>query len=217
MKVTLLAMTPEPEKTIEFSSRLCYASGDKIAEGTADKLLSVLLKNGHLSVFEHACASFHIEGISRACTHQLVRQRLASFSQQSQRYVKEAAFDYVTPPEVSEKPEAKQAYDSLMRDIQAAYNRLTELGIKKEDARFVLPNACETTLSMTANFREWLHIIDLRVSTHAQWEIRELLILVWKELYLKAPVVFGDTYFKHWSKDFDYKSQIFEKRIRGGN
>ncbi|MCX7882644.1 MAG: FAD-dependent thymidylate synthase [Brevinematales bacterium] len=213
MIVTLLQYTPDPEKLIEYSARVCYLSQERITPTSHKTFLSGLLKNGHLSVFEHASATFFIEGISRACSHQLVRHRLASFSQQSQRYVEEKGFAYVTPPEIAQHPEALAYYQSLMSTLQQAYEKLVSLGIKREDARFLLPNATHTALSVTANFREWLHIIDMRVSPHAQWEIRDLLILIWKELYTIAPVVFGLTYFEYWSKDIEYKKEIFSQRI----
>ncbi|URA09157.1 FAD-dependent thymidylate synthase [Thermospira aquatica] len=214
MRITLLQYTPDPEKLIEYSARVCYLSHEKITPTSHEKFLPGLLKNGHLSVFEHASASFFIEGISRACSHQLVRHRLASFSQQSQRYVEESGFAYVTPPEIASSPESKKIYEETMSSIRQAYQKLVALGIKREDARFLLPNATETTLSMSANFREWLHVIDMRVSPHAQWEIRELLTLIWKELYAIAPVVFGLTYFENWSKDYEYKREVFSRHIQ---
>lgn len=213
MTIDLFEYTPDPEKLIEYSARVCYFSQDKITPTSHEKLLVGLLKNGHLSVFEHASATFLIEKISRACSHQLVRHRLASFSQQSQRYVEETGFSYVVPPQIEENAEARDVYLETMNMIQRAYEKLITLGIKREDARFLLPNATYTTISMTANFREWLHVIDMRVSQHAQWEIRELLTRIWKELYGVAPVVFGMTYFEHWSKDVEFKRDVFQRRI----
>jgi thymidylate synthase (FAD) len=213
MVVKLIAITENPEKHIEYCSRTCYNSSGKMSEGSHIAFLPALLKNGHLSGFEHASASFLLDQISRSCSHQLVRQRLASYSQKSQRYVKEKSFSYTVPPDIKQNPEAGEVYQDTMMRIQEAYNMLVGLGIHKEDARFLLPNAVHTTLTMTANFREWLHIIDLRVSLHAQWEIREMTKLIWKILYEKAPVVFGLGYFTHWSKDIDYKKECFEKNI----
>lgn len=214
MTITLLQYTPDPEKTIEYSARMCYLSHEKITSTSHEKFLSGLLKNGHFSVFEHASATFLIKGISRACSHQLVRHRIASFSQQSQRYVEEEDFPYVIPPEIEKTPKALTIYQTTIHTIQQAYEQLVSLGIKREDARFLLPNATATSLSMTTNFREWLHIIDMRVSPHAQWEIRNLLTIIWKELYNIAPTVFGLTYFEHWSKEAEYKKEIFYKHIR---
>jgi thymidylate synthase (FAD) len=214
MRVILSAYTPEPEKLIEYSARVCYRSHDKMTPSSHQTLLPALLKNGHLSVFEHAMATFTIEGISRACSHQLVRHRLASFSQQSQRYVEEKDFDYIIPPEIAANEKALELYQATMASLGEAYEQLISMGIKREDARFLLPNATATTLTMSANFREWLHIIDMRVSIHAQWEIRELLLHIWKELYSIAPAVFGMTYFENWSKDTDFKREMFSRFLQ---
>ena len=215
MTVRLLTSTPDPERHIEYCARVCYESGDRIGDNTYAKMLTALLKNGHHSLFEHSSASFIIEDISRAASHQLVRHRLATYSQKSQRYVKENAFEYATPPDIAANPEAEKIYASAMEALQKTYDKLTALGMKKEDARFVLPNAACTTITMTSNFREWLHIIDLRVSPHAQWEIREMMTAVWKELYRIAPIVFGLTYFEHWGESFEFKKQVFEDGIAG--
>ncbi len=183
-------------------------------ESSHEALLSGLLKNGHHSLFEHACATFLIDEISRSCSHQLVRHRFASFTQESQRYVKEEALNYTVPPSIGSNPEAMEIFQESQLKSHESYNLLIDLGIKKEDARYVNPNASRTTIAMTANFREWLHIIDLRVSLHAQWEIRDLCTLVWKELFRNAPSVFGFCYFQYWSKDADYKKEIFENKIK---
>ncbi|MGC8765429.1 MAG: FAD-dependent thymidylate synthase [Brevinematia bacterium] len=214
MKVKLLSITENCEKHIEYCARICYDSTERITEDSRITFIANLIKNGHLSVLEHAGASFLIEEISRACSHQLVRQRLATFSQRSQRYINESNFSYVIPEDIEKNSEAKKIFQNVISEITKGYKKLIELGIKKEDARFLLPNAAHTTLTMTANFREWLHIIDLRVSRHAQWEIRDLLIEIWKLLYKNAPHVFSDVYFLNWSKDYDYKKEIFEKEIK---
>lgn len=213
MTVKMVSVTDNSEKSLEFYGRICYDSADKMNDRSNETFLFNLLKNGHLSILEHASASFYIEGVSRACTHQLVRHRLASYTQESQRYVKAEDFGYTVPPEVGDNPEALKVFRETVDQVQKGYDKLISLGIKKQDARFLLPNAAHTTIAMTANFREWLHIIDLRVSRHAQWEIREMVMQVWKELYRQAPAVFGPTYFLHWSKDFDYKKEIFDKHI----
>lgn len=214
MKVTLISATDQPERHIEACARVCYESQDRIGEDTYVRFLNSLLQRGHLSVFEHAFASFYIEGISRATSHQLVRHRIASYSQKSQRYVKEDGFDYTVPDDVQDNPEALRLYKSTVETIRAAYQQLTELGIKKEDARFLLPNATHTSLVMTADFREWFNVIDLRVSPHAQWEIRRMTTRIWKLLYEIAPVTFGLEYFKNWSKDYAFKEQIFHDEIK---
>lgn len=213
MLVKLISATDNPEKHIEACARVCYESQDRIDDNTYIRFLTSLLQRGHLSVFEHAFASFHIEGISRATSHQLVRHRIASYSQKSQRYVKESGFDYTIPDDVRKNPEALQIYSDIVQQIQEAYQKLSGMGIKKEDARFLLPNATHTTIVMTADFREWFNVIDLRVSSHAQWEIRRMATQIWKNLYSIAPVTFGLEYFKNWSKDFEFKQKLFQEEI----
>lgn len=214
MVVKLLSITKDPQKHIEYCARICYDSTHRITEDSHKSFIINILKNGHLSVLEHATATFYIDEISRSCSHQLVRHRLASYSQRSQRYVNEDDFKYVVPQSIEENEEAKKIFLQTMAVIKENYKMLLDIGIYKEDARFILPNATSTTLTMTANFREWLHIIDLRVGRHAQWEIRKLLIEIWRILYRNAPEVFGETYFATWSKDFDYKKEILENFIK---
>ncbi len=214
MKIELLYISPDAEGTCETGARICYDSNDKATDTSREKILPVLLKSGHGSIFEHSSASFKIDGISRTASHQLVRHRMSSFSQRSQRYVNEGDFEFVTPPQIENNPEAQLIYQDTIKNLNEQYQKLIALGIKKEDARFILPNAASTSLVMTTNFREWLHVIDMRVSKHAQWEIRELLVLIWKELYQQAPIVFSMTYFDAWSKDADYKRAIFDERIK---
>jgi thymidylate synthase (FAD) len=133
-------MTDDPEGLIASSARICYASVPKTAEADR-KLLRNLREWGHLSAFEHSTATFLVEDVSRACTHQLVRHRIASYNQQSQRYVNEQAFEYVTPPSVAKDQRAKKKFDEAMEVARKAYHELIEAGVPKEDARFVLPNA----------------------------------------------------------------------------
>jgi thymidylate synthase (FAD) len=152
----------------------------------------MLISRGHLSVLEHASAAFRIRGVSRALTHQLVRHRLASYSQRSQRYVSEGGFPYVTPPAIEGDPAAKRRYDDAVENARAAYEDLIALGVKREDARFVLPNATATEIVMTANFREWRHVLELRGHRSAQWEIRRLAVAILKILREYAPATFGD-------------------------
>ncbi len=213
MNIKLIFISPDAEGSCEYGARVCYDSNSKATDTSREKLLPTLLKSGHGSIFEHSSASFEIDGISRAASHQLVRHRMASFSQRSQRYVNEGDFDYVTPPSISESAEADKIYKDTMKLLNEKYLELVALGIKKEDARFLLPNAASTKIIVTANFREWLHIIDVRVSVHAQWEIRDMMILIWKELYKHAPVVFAMHYFNAWSKDAAYKQKIFDEQI----
>lgn len=196
MKVELIAITPNAEELIEQCARVCYQSEPKEDYKTGTMIKS-LIKNGHLSVIEHGSATFLISEISRACSHQWVRSRLASFSQSSQRYVNESQFEYVIPPSIQKLgQEEVNNYQNQMVQIQDMYNYWKSKGIKNEDSRMVLPNACTTQISTTANFREWRHIIETRSDSHAQWEIRALSNQILTQLYIKAPNTFGDLYAK---------------------
>ncbi|MBP7585557.1 MAG: FAD-dependent thymidylate synthase [Spirochaetes bacterium] len=191
-EVTLLAITPNGEKLIEEAGRTCYLSLDRIGDGTEKNFIRNCIKNGHHSILEHASASFRIRGASRAFTHQLVRHRLASFSQQSQRYVNEGEFNYVVPPEIAANPQALGVFREYIETSRKAYNRLRELEIKKEDARFVLPNALESQIVFSANFRELRFIFALRLHRSAQWEIRRVCLQMLKIMQSEAPSVFSD-------------------------
>ncbi|MFH0861794.1 MAG: FAD-dependent thymidylate synthase [Candidatus Altiarchaeota archaeon] len=191
MKVTLLRITQDPEELIASSARICYASEPK-AQDADKKLIRNLRDWGHFSAFEHSSATFQVEGVSRACTHQLVRHRIASYNQQSQRYVNEKGFEYVTPATVEKDPKAKKKYDQTVEAVRKAYEELIALGIPKEDARFLLPNACATKIVLTMNFRELRHFIKLRGAKDAQWEIRQLAHEMLAILKEKAPNVFDD-------------------------
>jgi thymidylate synthase (FAD) len=190
LKVELVAVTPNAEAVIERAARVCYQSQEKISDGSAAVLLPKLLAMGHESPFEHAYATFIIDGCSRAMTHQLVRHRMMSVSQKSQRYVSEAAFEYVVPPSVP--PERVAEFRRDMAAIQAMYGRWKDAGLRNEDARFVLPNACVSEIMISANFREFRHIFRVRCTRHAQWEIREACLLMLDVLYREAPRVFAD-------------------------
>jgi len=192
MKVELLFITPEPEKLIEAAGRTSYLSFSKQGKDTEKAFIRALIKRGHLSVLEHAYATFRISGVSRAFTHQLVRHRLCSFTQQSQRYVDESNFNYIEPLSIKNRPEAHAAFIDFMEKARKAYQELQKLGIKKQDARFVLPNAAESQIVVTANLREWRYIIELRSEPGAQWEIREAAIEILKILKKHAPTIFED-------------------------
>src|SRR5512137_967594 len=142
--VTLLAITPNAEKLIEEAGRTCYLSLERIAEGSEKSFIRNCIKRGHHSILEHATATFRITGASRAFTHQLVRHRLASFSQQSQRYVDETGFNYVIPDDILANEKASALFRDCMARAENAYQQLRQFGIKKEDARFILPNASES-------------------------------------------------------------------------
>ncbi len=189
-KVELVAITPKPQEVIEIAARTCYLSGDKIAEETAPKLIKRLLVMGHESPLEHAYATFRLSGFSRAMTHQLVRHRLLAVSQQSQRYVSEKEFEYVVPPAMPAEHAADYAADmAVIRDMYAKWKAR---GLRNEDARFVLPNACTSELVISANFREFRHIFKVRCAREAQWEIRACACAMLRELHGHAPAVFDD-------------------------
>jgi thymidylate synthase (FAD) len=191
-KVELLSITSNAEKLIEAAGRTSYLSFDKQGENTEKRFIHMLIKSGHLSVLEHAYATFRISGASRSFTHQLVRHRLCAFIQQSQRYVDEGNFNYIEPDSIKENPEAHSVFIDFMNKSKEAYQKLQRLKIKKEDARYVLPNAVESQIVVSANFREWRHVIDLRGNAQSQWEIRRVAIEILKILRKHAPNVFGD-------------------------
>jgi len=191
MKVTLLSITPKPEELIAAAARVCYASKAKTPDADK-KLVSNLRDWGHLSTYEHATATFMIEGVSRACTHQLVRHRLASYNQQSQRYVNEEGFEYVTPPTILDIKEAKKIFDEGVENTRKTYKKLVELGVPKEDARFILPNACASKIVVSMNFRELRHFIKLRTDKGAQWEIKKVAEEILATLKKEAPTAFSD-------------------------
>ena len=170
MQVTLIQYTPNPIETIAEIASICYDSKPKSPIG----LVKHLYENGHHSVFEHIYYTFKIEGISRACSHQLVRHRHCSFTQRSQRYCSEDGFGIVTPHSVLLYGLTASEYEEAMVNVEGAYGLLQEYGIPNEDARYVLPNACTTELYLSCNLRELIHIANERLCTRAQWEIREV-------------------------------------------
>lgn len=170
MKVTLIQSTPNPIGTIAQIASICYDSDPKNPLG----LVKHLYKNGHHSVFEHIYFTFKIEGISRACSHQLVRHRHCSFTQRSQRYCSEDGFKVILPRSIKASYPDECTYEHICRDIDNAYAELQDNGISNEDARYILPNACETSLYLSCNLRELIHMANERLCTRAQWEIREL-------------------------------------------
>jgi thymidylate synthase (FAD) len=168
------------------------------------RALKGALASGHESVAEHASFTFAVEGVSRALSHQLVRHRLASFSQQSQRYVNMDGFEYVMPESIQNSTSniwltsledfanMSEVYNALMRDIQQVYEQMVELGIPEEDARYILPNACCTNIVMSMNARELRHFFRLRCCERAQWEIRELANRMLELVKEVAPTIFAD-------------------------
>lgn len=196
MKLTLLNFTPAPEKAVVLAAKLCYSDSnisqleEKVKGISYEKFLDKILKMGHLSVLEHASFTFGIEGISRATSHQLVRHRLASYSQQSQRYVKFKEPEFVVPASIKKISGYEKKFADAAKSLYNFYNEMLEAGIPAEDARYILPNAAETKIIVTMNARELLHFFNLRTCERAQWEIREMaknmLALIKKE----APIIF---------------------------
>jgi len=190
IEVKLLAVTPESEILVEQAGRLCYASGAKL--GTSAKWLAARIKQGHESLIEHASATFYIRA-SRVLTHELVRHRIASYSQRSQRYVKEQRADFITPPEIAgSNTEVQEKFRLAMETAWQCYRDLLDSGIKPENARYVLPNACATEIICTWNFREIRHIIRLRTSQAALPEMRAVANKIKDIMIGQAPKIFGD-------------------------
>ncbi|PLX81584.1 MAG: thymidylate synthase (FAD) [Desulfuromonas sp.] len=198
MQVQLLTHTPEPERVVAAAARLCYSAAniDALLDTEQNKqiaLLDKILDLGHFSVLEHASFTFGIEGISRACSHQLVRHRIASYSQQSQRYVTHAErFEAVVPESIAGDAKFKRRFDQFLDQAHELYGDLLEAGIPAEDARFVLPNAAATKLVMTMNGRELHHFFALRCCRRAQWEIREMAKQMLKLARQAAPALFAN-------------------------
>ncbi len=170
MKVTLTQTTPNAIETIAQIASICYDSDPKNPMG----LVKHLYRNGHHSVFEHIYFTFKIEGISRACSHQLVRHRHCSFTQRSQRYCSESEFTATVPKSFGDYEGVLEDTEELMEDIVGKYDKFVYYGVPNEDARYILPNACETSLYLSCNLRELIHIANERLCQRAQWEIREL-------------------------------------------
>ncbi len=193
--VELISKPENVLKTVYTACRTCYSAlnPEVIFEEAqdSDKMLSLISKvisSGHYSTIEHIQLSFAISGVSRACTHQLVRHRHMSFSQKSQRYVKEKGeFDYIIPTPISSNPELTQKFEKHMKLVSELYGEFVEAGIKAEDARAILPNACSTSLVASLNLRELIHLANLRLCTRAQQEIRLLINLMVKEVLKVEP------------------------------
>lgn len=192
MNVKLLAITPDAEKLIEEAGRTAYLSFDKKTGDSYKKFIRMLVKSGHHSVLEHAYATFRITGGSRAFTHQMVRHRLMAITQQSQRYCNEDNFKIIIPDSIAKNENANILFTNITKAIKNTYKRLQEIGIKKQDARFVLPNACESEIVISANFRELRHIFKERCVKAAQWEIRAIAMGMLYHMKCEAPIVFED-------------------------
>ena len=169
MKVEILDATSNPIDLVSVAMGRCYAKDD-VSENRVRRAFN----DRHMSVFEHVKVTVKISGVSRALSHQLVRHRMASFCQESQRYVKvDTCEDWYVKPDLGEG-NAEDVFDKAMQFSAWAYSQLLSAGIPAEDARYVLPNACQTSLVMTMNLRELWHFLELREDSHAQWEIRDL-------------------------------------------
>ena len=193
LKVRLISWTRAPQQTVAVAIRQCYSAvaadqlRKKIDPKQQRRLIKMVITSGHTSTVEHASFTFAIEGISRACSHQLVRHRIASFSQQSQRYVdlSKRELPYILPAEIAKDEKLKKEFQEAMEEVEEEYRRLIKAGVKPEDARFVLPNACETKIVVTMNARSLHNFFRLRCCQRAQWEIRRL---AWEMLRLVKEV-----------------------------
>ncbi len=208
LNVRLLEMTKDPIALIYAACRQCYSqkfAGDLYDEKAQNskkqaEFIRKVVASGHESPLEHVKFTFAIEGVSRALTHQLVRHRIASYSQQSQRYVKESSFDYIIPPSISSDKELREEFLNIMVSIQNSYNKLLEkfqnrgkVGERaNEDVRFVLPQAAETKIVVTMNARELVHFFHERCCSRAQWEIKRLADKMLKVCIQELPEVFKD-------------------------
>lgn len=220
MKVTLLAHTPQPERVVAASAKLCYSSSDvgelydNLTEEKVTGFIDMLSDLGHQSPIEHVGFTFGIEGISRACSHQLVRHRIASYSQKSQRYVSEANFEFIVPPEIAADEQANEEFLKQMDSLTQSYKKIADILTQKhkeefmrqgvpenkaktlaekkanEDARFLLPNACETKIVVTMNARSLLNFFKLRCCNRAQWEIKAVADEMLKLCSQVAPTLF---------------------------
>ena len=222
LKVKIISHTPEPDKVVAQAGKLCYSAvgvdeiTQKLTEEEIARYVNMLASIHHESPLEHVSFTFAIEGVSRVLTHQLVRHRLASYSQQSQRYVKLEQFEYIIPPAIEKNEKAKALFIETMEKDQEAYNQIVDelindkirefkkihdrdltkkeySAIEKqaiEDARYVFPNACETKIVVTMNARSLLHFFNVRCCNRAQWEIREMATEMLKECKKIAPALF---------------------------
>lgn len=220
LKVELLSYTPDGEKLVASAAKLCYSpvGVSEIKEGLTDenvsRFLDMLMGMGHESPIEHVNFTFGVEGVSRTLTHQLVRHRIASYSQQSQRYVKLDQFEYIVPPHIEKNPKVKELFLQAMEDDQKYYDEIAKLLFEEhkkkymeeghtekeakrkaekeaiEDARYVFPNACETKIVFTMNARTLLNFFSLRCCNRAQWEIRQMAIEMLKEVKKVYPILF---------------------------
>ncbi|AHM55471.1 thymidylate synthase ThyX [Peptoclostridium acidaminophilum DSM 3953] len=220
MKVRLIEHTPNPDKVVAIAAKLCYSRAGvddiekKLSDEETERFVQMLVDMRHESPLEHVSFTFAAEGISRACTHQLVRHRIASYSQQSQRYVRLEQFEYILPPAIEAIPEAAEKFKEAMESDQRTYNEIAKILFQRyydemmaggmsekkakgaaekkaiEDARYVFPNACETKIVLTMNARALLHFFNKRCCERAQWEIRDMADCMLAEAKKVAPFIF---------------------------
>jgi len=215
LNVTLISHTKNPEETVTAAIRQCYAKIsaakiiEKITPEKTEQLIKQIISAGHTSTIEHASFTFAIEGISRACSHELVRHRIASYSQQSQRYVSpEEGFDFIVPFKIKANKKLYKKFLEQMKESNKIYKEMANNNIPLEDARFVLPNACETKIVVTMNARSLLNFFQRRLCMRAQWEIRQLALAMKKEVMKVAPNIF-----KHAGPTCDTEGICWEGRL----
>ena len=194
MKVRLITYTPDPERVVAMAAKSCHTvetpKMEKMSDDEIKAIIRITRDAGHHSVLEHANFTFAIDNVSRALTHQLVRHRLASYSQQSQRYVNLKPLDYVVPPTVKNNEDALRKYEEIMKYLEEQYEELVEMGIPLEDARYILPNATHTNIVVTMNARELINFFTLRTCMKAQWEIRAMAYIMLAQVRKIAPTIF---------------------------
>jgi thymidylate synthase (FAD) len=197
LKVKLLRYTADAERLCGTAALTTTKSGtpsdifEKIDPNTAKEIIKRVTDYGHGSVIEHASFAFSVEGVSRAMTHQLVRHRIASYTQQSQRYVRyDTLKNYVVPPSIANNVDAKKEFDEALKKISETYQNLLQAGIAKEDARFILPNAAKTNIIVTMNARELRHFFNVRCCARAQWEMREVANEMLRQVKKATPALF---------------------------
>lgn len=202
LKVSLISHTPEPEIVVATAMRQSRFPGGvkslKLSKEETVHLIETALRLGHFSVFEHIIFTFAVEGISRSCSHQFVRHRFFSFTQQSQRYIKEKDFEYIVPDSINSNRKISEKFSNFMNKINEFYAEMIKSGIPPEDARFLLPNATETKMVATANGRELMHFFKLRLDSHAQWEIRRLAFEMFKLVSKVSPNIFNNENIKYF-------------------
>lgn len=197
MEVRIISHTPDPQRIVAAAARLCYSPisaaqlNETMNEDTVARICKKMITSGHTSTLEHAVFTFAVDGVSRVLTHQLIRHRLASYEQQSQRYTT-ASDQYIIPNTIIQNPEWNTAYNKLLKEANDLYIKMVNSGIPKEDARYVLPQSMCSRIIITMNARELMHFFALRCCTRAQWEIRQLAEEMLKQIKEIAPVLFNN-------------------------